>query len=108
MKLDLRIVPISGESRLPVELESCVRTHGLLTAHLARATPVAACPAGTPVMVMFRRLRDFTVLLRWKPASVARGYAALGAGTSACTVSAAALTSGGSPLDVLARWISII
>jgi len=53
-------------------------------------------------------LRDFTVLLHWKPASLATGYAALGAGTSACAVSAAALTSGGSPLDVLARWISII
>ena len=38
----------------------------------------------------------------------ASGYAALGAGTSAGAVSATALTSGGSPLDVLARWISII
>ncbi|MET3441423.1 transcriptional regulator [Variovorax paradoxus] len=39
---------------LPFEFDPDVGTHGLLSAHLARANPLwQRCPTGTPVMVIF-------------------------------------------------------
>jgi transcriptional regulator len=39
---------------LPFEFDADVGTHGLLSAHVARANPLwQRCPAGTPVMVIF-------------------------------------------------------
>ena len=40
---------------IPFEYDAGAGTHGLLTAHVARANPLwQRCPTGTPVMVVFR------------------------------------------------------
>ncbi|MBO1114758.1 FMN-binding negative transcriptional regulator [Bordetella petrii] len=42
-------------NHLPFEIDPAQGPHGLLSAHVARANPVwQSCPAGTPVMVVFR------------------------------------------------------
>ena len=52
---------------IPFEFDPVEGTHGLLTAHVARANPVwQRCPTGTPVMVVFRGA-DAYISPNWDP-----------------------------------------
>lgn len=52
---------------LPFEFDPNQGTHGLLTAHVARANPVwQRCPTGSPVMVIFRGA-DAYISPNWYP-----------------------------------------
>ncbi|WP_459616660.1 FMN-binding negative transcriptional regulator [Bordetella sp. 2513F-2] len=61
-----------GESGLdadhiPFEFDPGTGTHGLLSAHVARANPVwQRCPTGTPVMVVFRGAEGY-ISPNWYP-----------------------------------------
>ncbi|MEI2416404.1 FMN-binding negative transcriptional regulator [Orrella sp. JC864] len=52
---------------IPFEFDPGAGTHGMLTAHVARANPVwQRCPTGTPVMVVFRGAEAY-VSPNWYP-----------------------------------------
>jgi transcriptional regulator len=52
---------------IPFEFDADEGTHGVLTAHVARANPLwQRCPTGTPVMVVFRGT-DAYVSPNWYP-----------------------------------------
>jgi transcriptional regulator len=52
---------------IPFEFDADKGTHGILTAHVARANPVwQNCPTGTPVMVIFRGAQAY-ISPNWYP-----------------------------------------
>ncbi len=52
---------------IPFEYDASAGSHGLLTAHVARANPLwQRCPSGTPVMVVFRGAEAY-VSPSWYP-----------------------------------------
>jgi transcriptional regulator len=52
---------------IPFEFDAEKGTHGVLTAHVARANPVwQRCPTGTPVMVVFRGVQAY-ISPNWYP-----------------------------------------
>lgn len=52
---------------IPFEFDAGEGTHGVLTAHVARANPVwQRCPTGTPVMVVFRGAQAY-ISPNWYP-----------------------------------------
>lgn len=52
---------------IPFEFDADKGTHGILTAHVARANPVwQHCPTGTPVMVVFRGVQAY-ISPNWYP-----------------------------------------
>jgi len=54
-------------NHIPFELDADVGTHGLLSAHVARANPIwQSCPSGTPVMVVFRGAEGY-ISPNWYP-----------------------------------------
>ena len=52
---------------IPFEFDAAAGTHGVLSAHVARANPVwQRCPTGTPVMVIFRGPQGY-ISPNWYP-----------------------------------------
>ncbi|WP_354687162.1 FMN-binding negative transcriptional regulator [Cupriavidus necator] len=52
---------------IPFEFDAGEETHGVLTAHVARANPLLQrCPSGTPVMVVFRGAEGY-ISPNWYP-----------------------------------------
>jgi transcriptional regulator len=52
---------------IPFEFDAAEGTHGVLTAHVARANPLwQRCPTGTPVMVVFRGVEAY-ISPNWYP-----------------------------------------
>ncbi|MDR5782507.1 FMN-binding negative transcriptional regulator [Caballeronia sp. LZ065] len=54
-------------NHIPFEFDPDIGTHGLLTAHVARANDIwQRCPTGTPVMVVFRGAQAY-ISPNWYP-----------------------------------------